>query len=75
MERIVAALVALYTADGLRGDGYPVRFARLEMWHPCTITALCWCMEVAFVVAWYSRRKRAAIAAFWMAYLAILVQV
>lgn len=69
-------VVDLYVYDNLRADGMAVRFARLNMIDSkmTLVLALCWVMEFAFGVAFYSRGKvkNAAILAFWMAWLVIL---
>lgn len=69
-------LRGLYAADLLRADGYPTRFARLDMLNPSLspIFALCWAMEVAVALAFLGKGKvsMAGVVAFWFAYLAIL---
>ena len=77
---IAAAMAAYYAYDGLRGDGYAVRMARLDMLtaNVGAIWALCWAMEVAFAVAYFGRGvgvKATGCAAFWLAYVGILALV
>jgi hypothetical protein len=74
-----AAIVDLYRYDSLRGDGYGVRFARLNMidTHVTLVFVLCWVMEMAFDVAYLSRNsvRYASIITFWLAWGMVLTQV
>lgn len=76
---MLSNVIALYQVDGLRADGYTVRFARLNMidTHVTPILLLCWLMEGFFALAFFNRGiiRPIAIASFWFAYLGILAQV
>jgi hypothetical protein len=65
--QLIPAIAAFYAVDGLRGDGYAVRLARLNMvtLDVGILWALCWIMEIAFGVAYFARGPEAAAAGCW----------
>lgn len=69
-------IVPLYAYDNLRGDGFAVRFARLNVFSTDVTVpwVLCWLMEAAFYVAYYEAgiQKYAGMVAFWLAWFTIL---
>lgn len=77
VRTLFSEAVAFFAYDNLRADGFMVRWSRLDMLSTCsTIVLLCWTMELLFAVAYYvPNRTRLAAIAFFVAYLAINVQV
>lgn len=73
----MGTLLTLYAYDNLRGDGFAVRFARLNMMstHMTLVWVLCWAMEASFALAYYQRVKLPFIVAFVVAYATLLAKV
>lgn len=76
---MLANVQALYAYDGLRGDGFAVRFARLNMLNSdlSLVWVLCWLMEAAFYVGYYHHgpSKILGIVTFCGAYIGVLLSV
>jgi hypothetical protein len=73
----ITKLYDLYAYDNLRGDGFAVRLARLDMVSSnfSLVWALCWAMEALFAMYFVSEDKNAKVAylaAFYFAWLNIL---